>query len=156
VLDDLRRSAHAAPCALTGATLAHVEAAAREDAVALLAAAQELRGMGALLWASDAAGQAAVAFRRAGRQDSARRAAAVAARDRAACAVERIPSVRHPLDTPELTTREREVAVLAARNFPNAEIADTLVLSVRTVETHLYRAMGKLGVTKRSELGQLL
>jgi DNA-binding CsgD family transcriptional regulator len=30
------------------------------------------------------------------------------------------------------------------------------VLSVRTVETHLYRAMSKLGVTRRSELAQLL
>jgi DNA-binding CsgD family transcriptional regulator len=27
---------------------------------------------------------------------------------------------------------------------------------VRTVETHLYRAMSKLGVTRRSELAQLL
>ena len=34
----------------------------------------------------------------------------------------------------------------------NAEIADRLVISVRTVETHLYRGMQKLGVSDRREL----
>jgi DNA-binding CsgD family transcriptional regulator len=34
----------------------------------------------------------------------------------------------------------------------NAEIADRLVVSVRTVESHLYRAMQKLGVRSRAEL----
>ncbi len=41
---------------------------------------------------------------------------------------------------------------LAARGTSNAEIAERLVLSVRTVESHLYRAMGKLGVSSRQEL----
>jgi DNA-binding NarL/FixJ family response regulator len=34
----------------------------------------------------------------------------------------------------------------------NAEIADRLVLSVRTVESHIYRAMQKLGVGDRRQL----
>jgi DNA-binding NarL/FixJ family response regulator len=34
----------------------------------------------------------------------------------------------------------------------NAEIADRLVISVRTVETHLYRGMQKLGVSDRRDL----
>ena len=107
-------------------------------------------------WRTTMAAIAAL-LQRAGRQDSARRAAALAAKDRAQCAAERIPTVAvHELDSPDLTTREREVAALAARDYPNADIADALVLSVRTVETHLYRAMGKLGVAKRSELSQLL
>jgi DNA-binding CsgD family transcriptional regulator len=157
IADDLRATAQAAPCTVTRATLAHVEAALADDPERLLAAADALRAMGAALWASEAAGQAAAALRRAGRQDSARRAAAVAAKDRAECAVERIPALAvQELDAPDLTTREREVAALAARDYPNADIADALVLSVRTVETHLYRAMSKLGVTRRSELAQLL
>jgi DNA-binding NarL/FixJ family response regulator len=34
----------------------------------------------------------------------------------------------------------------------NAEIADQLVLSVRTIESHLYRAMQKLGIDDRRKL----
>ena len=40
---------------------------------------------------------------------------------------------------------------LASRGLTNAEIAETLVLSSRTVETHIYRAMRKLGVNDRRE-----
>ena len=50
-----------------------------------------------------------------------------------------------------LTRREAQVAALAGRGLSNAEIADQLVLSVRTVETHVYRAMQKRGVGDRRE-----
>lgn len=51
-----------------------------------------------------------------------------------------------------LTSREREVAELAAGGLTNVEIAQRLVVSVRTVENHLYRAFRKLGVKGRDEL----
>ncbi|MGH3223805.1 MAG: helix-turn-helix domain-containing protein [Streptosporangiaceae bacterium] len=51
-----------------------------------------------------------------------------------------------------LTSRERQLIEFAGRGLSNAEIADRLVLSVRTVESHLYRAMHKLGITNRRDL----
>ena len=47
----------------------------------------------------------------------------------------------HPLP---LTIREREIANLVAAGLSNREIADRLVVSVRTVEGHLYRACVKM------------
>jgi DNA-binding CsgD family transcriptional regulator len=57
---------------------------------------------------------------------------------------------------PSLTAREMEVTMMAAGGWTSAAIARELVLSVRTVESHLYRAFAKLGVRSREELGQAL
>lgn len=61
-----------------------------------------------------------------------------------------------PLSEPEelklLTNRERELMVLAATGFSNAEIAEQLFLSPLTVKTHLNRAMMKLNVRDRAQL----
>lgn len=51
-----------------------------------------------------------------------------------------------------LTGRETEVLGLIARGHTNAEIADMLSLSVRTVETHRARIQQKLGLSTRPEL----
>lgn len=48
-----------------------------------------------------------------------------------------------------LTRREMEVAELVAQGLTNQQVAEKLVLSVRTVETHLSRAFTKIGVTSR-------
>ncbi len=52
----------------------------------------------------------------------------------------------------DLAPRELEVARLAGRGASNKEIADELGISVRTVETYLYRIFFKLGVESRAEL----
>jgi DNA-binding NarL/FixJ family response regulator len=51
-----------------------------------------------------------------------------------------------------LTPREREVAQLAARGLSDRAIAERLVLSTRTVETHLTRTYAKLGLLGRVDL----
>jgi DNA-binding NarL/FixJ family response regulator len=55
---------------------------------------------------------------------------------------------RSPLD--DLTTRERDVLRLMAEGRSNEGIANTLVLSERTVETHVSSIFGKLGLPASS------
>ncbi len=55
-----------------------------------------------------------------------------------------------------LTKREFETAVLAVRGMSDQKIAAKLRVSVRTVEGHLHRGFGKLGITSRSELSRVL
>jgi len=52
----------------------------------------------------------------------------------------------------ELTPREIEVLGLLARGLTNPEVADELVLSVRTVETHRANIQRKAGISSRAEL----
>lgn len=56
----------------------------------------------------------------------------------------------------ELTARELEVARYAAAGLTNQQIADELVLSVRTVESHLHRVMRKTGVERRHHLKKVI
>jgi ATP/maltotriose-dependent transcriptional regulator MalT len=49
-----------------------------------------------------------------------------------------------------LTPREAEILELLALGLTNKEIAQRLVLGTRTVETHVARILGKLGVNSRS------
>jgi DNA-binding NarL/FixJ family response regulator len=51
-----------------------------------------------------------------------------------------------------LTDREREVAELVARGLTNRQVADRLVLSPATVETHVKHILGKLGFTSRAQV----
>jgi DNA-binding CsgD family transcriptional regulator/tetratricopeptide (TPR) repeat protein len=51
-----------------------------------------------------------------------------------------------------LTTREREVATLIAQGKSTREIAEELVVSERTVESHVAHMMFKLGVHSRSQI----
>lgn len=51
-----------------------------------------------------------------------------------------------------LTERERAVAALIAQGKTNREMAHTLVVSPRTVETHVSTILSKLGVASRSQI----
>ena len=56
---------------------------------------------------------------------------------------------------PELTIREREVLDLLARDFSNADIADELVISPKTVRNHVSNILSKLQVADRREAGSI-
>jgi len=51
-----------------------------------------------------------------------------------------------------LSPREAEVAALIAQAMSNRQIADRLVISERTVETHVRNILAKLGATTRIEI----
>jgi len=51
-----------------------------------------------------------------------------------------------------LTERERQVATLVARGNSNRAIADTLVVSERTIEKHIENVLSKLGFTSRAQI----
>ena len=138
------------------AALAHARALAADDGDALLGAADAWEGIGDLLSAADAAAQAATAHARHGRRGSSAAAAARAHKLAAACEGATTPALAAAARPLPLTDREREIATLAARGLSNREIAERLVVSVRTVEGHLYRAGHKLGVGDRGELAARL
>jgi NarL family two-component system response regulator LiaR len=55
-----------------------------------------------------------------------------------------------PTEEP-LTEREVEVLKLVAQGLPNQEIAETLVISERTVSTHVSNILGKLHLANRTQ-----
>ncbi|WP_329410298.1 LuxR C-terminal-related transcriptional regulator [Nocardia vinacea] len=57
-----------------------------------------------------------------------------------------------PPGEPVLTTREREVATLIMRGMTNRMVAETLVISRRTVDRHVERIFAKLGFNSRAQV----
>ena len=55
----------------------------------------------------------------------------------------------------DLTRQDRIVLALVARGWRNTAVARKLVISTRTVETHLYRIFDKLSVSSRTEAALL-
>jgi DNA-binding CsgD family transcriptional regulator len=153
VVDRLGELATQAEGNLVGLYAAHALAAARQDGQSLDQVAASFAAASASLLAAEAGAQAAVAHLRAGRQASARAAAANSARWLEACQGAWTPALG-TLEAPRLTPREVELAKLASRGLSNREIADRLGIAVRTVDNHLRQAYTKLGIGGRGELGR--
>jgi DNA-binding CsgD family transcriptional regulator/tetratricopeptide (TPR) repeat protein len=135
---------------------AHAAALADRDGPRLERVAADFEDIGALLLAAEASAGAVDAFRERQLAARGRAAAARAAALAAACEDARTSALFGIRAPALLTRREREIGMLAARGFSSPEIARRLVVSVRTVEGHLYRLFAKLGVSRRDELGTLL
>jgi DNA-binding CsgD family transcriptional regulator len=71
-------------------------------------------------------------------------------RELAACGLN--PRSRSDVAAAALTPAEEAVARLVVEGLTNREVATTLVVSVKTVETHLSKVFTKLGVRSRTEL----
>jgi ATP/maltotriose-dependent transcriptional regulator MalT len=141
---------------LAASYVAHGRALAANDGRSLDEVSEAFEDMGVTLLAAAAAAEAAVAYGRAGlmvrRSGSLARASVLAAR----CGRPQTPALANVDHADVLSRREREVAGLAADGLSNREIAQRLVISVRTVEGHLAQAFATLGVTRRQDVGPLL
>ena len=157
----LRDLADACDSPLVSARARHAAATRDRDARELAGAARDFAALGAMLLAAEAAAGAAEAYSR----DDDRRAATAALRRSielaAACegavtpGLFRAATIGAAAAVP-LSTREREIAMLAAAGITSKDIAERLYLSVRTVNNHLQHAYTKLGVSSRAALAQAL
>ena len=62
------------------------------------------------------------------------------------------PPARGDADEPILTPREKEVYRLLVKRYTNAEIANTLFISLQTTKNHVSNILRKLGAEKRSDI----
>jgi ATP/maltotriose-dependent transcriptional regulator MalT len=155
VADPLRELAVRLDAPLVVDLAAHARGVADGDGECLEEVSRRLERAGALMFAADCAAAAAVAHQRTG---SRRRAAEWTTRAHTlarACGLPE-PAGVDRLPVSALTSREKEVARLAAQGLSNQVIAHQLFLSVRTVEAHLSHVYTKLGVTGRAELAAFL
>jgi DNA-binding NarL/FixJ family response regulator len=140
-VERLRELASSTTGLLVPVYFAHADALVRKDSAALMEVAARFEEAGFMLLAAEAAaesGNRALFGRLVG-----------------LCEGARTPALALMTAVP-LTRREREIAVLAARGLTNKEIAESLVISVRTVDNHLSNAYAKLGIATRGELALVL
>jgi DNA-binding CsgD family transcriptional regulator len=140
---------------LAAAIALHAEALLAGDGEGLLAASAAYRGIGDRVAAADAAAQASVAFDEGQHHRRALYAAALARELADECGGLCTPALRTPTGL-KLSGRQRDVVELVVAGLSNREIAERLVMSVRTVEGHVYRACQRVGAQSREELASII
>jgi DNA-binding NarL/FixJ family response regulator len=146
------------PSPTVKAALAFAAGLHEEDPASVDRASTDFEAWGAKLLAAEAAAESARLWRSEGRLGTASLTAERARRLLLLCPGAETPLMvvgRAALVDP-LSTREREVATLAAAGSSNLAIAERLKLSERTIENHLARAFSKLGVNDRRQLTKVM
>jgi DNA-binding CsgD family transcriptional regulator len=132
-------------------------AAVLEDSPARYMRAYALCDLGAALRRANRRAEAREPLREA--LDLARRCGAAGlakrAHDELAASGEKVRRYT-PIGVESLTPSERRVAEMAASDMTNRQIAQTLFLTVKTIETHLRAAYDKLGIRSRHQLADAL
>ena len=136
--------------------LRHAGALADADAGALDKCSADFEKAGLILSAADAAAQAAPLHDQAGQRRRSAESSGRALQLAALCGGAITPAIRSATRPLPLSPREREIAALIAEGLSNREIAEKLLVSVRTVEGHIYRACIKLDVSDRDDLAVIV
>jgi DNA-binding CsgD family transcriptional regulator len=131
--------------------LQYLNARHHDDADALVEIAPDLRATGQPGLAVRALTEAADLYRARGDGVTAERAEQSLRRLRDALSEMEYDTNRFAIN-PQLTARELEIAQFVSAGMTNQQIATRLVLSVRTVESHLLRMSRKLGVSTRRDI----
>jgi DNA-binding CsgD family transcriptional regulator len=133
-------------------------AVALRDRVAaeLSSVSDDFERMGDLVAAVDAAAQAALVYRSQGLRGSALICSARATALAEQCGRASTPALRQAAEPVPLTGREAEIVMMIGEGLSNRAVAERLTVSVRTVESHIYRAMSKTGTASRDELAALI
>jgi DNA-binding CsgD family transcriptional regulator len=150
-----RELAEALSLPLADAIAVHAEALLTGDGEGLLTASAEYRAIGDRAAAADAAAQASAAFALSDRHRRELYAAALAKELADECGGLCTPALRTPAGL-KLSGRQRDVIELVVAGLSNRQIADQLVMSVRTVEGHIYRACQRVGAQSREELASII
>jgi DNA-binding CsgD family transcriptional regulator len=132
----------------------YADAQGHQDAAACLEAGETIRGLGTIKLARDCFARAALLYEATGDRLGVRQSTT----RRDYC--ERELGEQSGADSEStssavvLTRRERDIITLAVQGLTDRQIAEKLMVSVRTVEGHLYRSYVKLGIRSREELSE--
>ncbi|MGH9214122.1 MAG: LuxR C-terminal-related transcriptional regulator [Acidimicrobiales bacterium] len=152
-LDDLTRRSDGL---LVSAFAHHARATVAGDVVGLERSARRFATLGCDLHAAEAWTQVAQICQVVGRERRSAAAHREALVCRRSCEGARTPLLAVATDMAALSRREREIARLARSGMPRRAIAAHLVISPRTVDSHLQRIYRKLGVADRRGLAAVM
>ena len=133
----------------------HARGLARHDGALLDAAAHRFDDLGACALAADASAQAAGEHALRNDRGKEVESSTWAYRLASQCGLQ-TPALEAAARPLPFSVRERQIVALVVANLSNRQIADRLVISVRTVEGHLYRIFAKLGINNREQLIHLI